>query len=321
MGSDQESNAAQPSEGAGNSRAGWWLLGAAAVLLAGSVGYTIYSGQGEGEETALSADAEPSIEDLRAAAENSDGDANAWAALGFAYSQREDWEEAAAAYERAVEFAPNEAALWSALGEMRAYGSERDPLPPEALEAFEKAIALDPQDPRARYFMAVKQDIAGEHEAALASWLALLSDTPPGAPWEGDLVRTIEQVGAINDIDIKDRLATVMEARAPEVLIPGSGSAAGDAASSTVRGPSAAQVAEASRMPPGEQQQMIAGMVNGLEERLKSEPGDLDGWVMLIRSRMNLGETGKARDALAKAIAANPGDEAELRRQAAQLGL
>ena len=74
-------------------------------------------------------------------------------------------------------------------------------------------------------------------------------------------------------------------------------------------------------MTPGEQENMIAGMVASLESRLEDDPSNLDGWVMLIRSRMTLGETGKAREALAKAVAANPDNADELRRQAAQLGI
>ena len=305
---------------ASGSKAGWILLGAAAILAAGSIGYNVYGGEAEAE-AASAVDASPSIEDLRAAAEASSDDAQPWTELAFAHFAEEDYTDAASAYERAVEINPNEAVLWSALGEARAYASERDPLPPGALEAFEKAIELDPSDPRARYFMAVKQDLEQDHEGAIASWLALLSDSPPGAPWEGDLVRTIQQVGAINDIDVETRLATVMETRAPDVILPGSGEVAGDAASASVRGPTQQQVAEASRMTPGEQASMVSGMVAGLEARLENEPDDLDGWVMLMRSRMNLGEPGKAREALEKAVAANPGEEDELRAQAGQLGI
>src|SRR3546814_13735751 len=80
-------------------------------------------------------------------------------------------------------------------------------MPPAALEAFEKAIAVDPREPRARYFLAVKKDLAGDHKGAIDDWFALLADTPQGAPWEPDLRRTIEQVGAIHKIAVADRLA------------------------------------------------------------------------------------------------------------------
>ena len=328
MGSDannstQGSSAGETERNAGGglgSKAGWILLGAAAVLAAGSIGYNVYSG-GEDTEPVAEADGLPSMDELRAAAEESSDDAGPWAELAFAHFERGEFAEAAAAYEKAVEIDDTEAALWSALGEARAYASARDPLPADALEAFEKSLALDSSDPRARYFMAVKQDLEEDHEGAISSWLALLADTPPGAPWEGDLVRTIQQVGAIHDIDVGDRLATVMDARAPEVLMPGSGSAAGEAASSNLRGPSAQQVAAASQMTPGEQRDMAVGMVAQLEDRLKNEPQNLDGWLMLIRSRMTLGEPDKASKALRDAIAANPDNADQLRAQAEQLGV
>ncbi len=307
------------------SKAGWILLGAAAVLAAGSIGVNIYDGGGS-EETEEVANGEPSMAELREAAEASEGDAGPWAELGFAHYERGEFAESAEAYARAVEIDGSEAALWSALGEARAYAADAaeaaaDPLPPEALEAFQKALELDPDEPRARYFVAVKKDLDGEHEGAISDWLALLSDTPPGAPWEESLVRTIRQVGAIHDIAVDDRITAINETRAPEIAIPGSGAAAGDAASASVRGPTQEQIADASRMTPGEQDQMVAGMVASLEERLQNEPGNLDGWVMLMRSRMTLGETGKAREALANAVAANPENADELRRQAAQLGI
>ena len=326
MGSGGNSSSKQPSKGVSSPKAGWMLLGAAAVLAAGSIGFKVYGGSDGDAEAAVVEEDGSSIESLRAAAEASQDDAGAWADLAFAHYERGEFADSAVAYERAVEIDDSAAVLWSALGEARAYANDSaaaaaDPLPADALAAFERALELDPTDPRARYFLAVKQDLDGDHEGAITSWLALLSDTPPGAPWEGDLVRTIQEVGAINEIAIDDRLATVMEGRAPSVLFPGSGSAAGVAASSNVRGPSAQQVAEASRLPPGEQRSMAEGMVAQLEARLEDEPQNLDGWVMLMRSRMTLGEPGRARAALEAAVAANPGNADELRAQASRLGV
>ena len=192
--------------------------------------------------------------------------------------------------------------------------SARDPLPSEALAAFEKAVALDPKDARARYFLAVKKDLDKDHQGAIAAWLALLADTPPGAPWESDLVRTIEQVGQINGIEVAARIAAANERRSAGASPSGAGLPA-------VRGPSAAEMAAAGSMSPAEQREMAQGMVAQLEARLQQNPGNLDGWVMLIRSRMTLGEPAKAKAALEAAIRANPGEAAELRRQAEALGV
>lgn len=307
-------------DGRGGAKAGWILLGTAALLAAGSVAYNMLE-DAPAQDLVADADVEPGIAELRAAAEASSGDAQPWSNLAFAHFNRGEFGLAASAYERAVAIDEDEPVLWSALGESLVYASERDPLPPNALAAFERALELDPGDPRARYFLAVKRDLGGDHEGAIGEWLALLEDSPVGAPWEADLVRTIQQVGAINDIDVEPRLAKLQAERVPEVALPGSGAVAGTGASPALRGPSAQQVAEASRMTPGEQRAMAEGMVSRLEARLVEEPGNLDGWLMLIRSRMTLGETGKARDALTAAIAANPGEAEQLRAQAQRLGI
>ncbi|MBB3176872.1 c-type cytochrome biogenesis protein CcmI [Variovorax sp. Sphag1AA] len=56
----------------------------------------------------------------------------------------------------------------------------------------------------------------------------------------------------------------------------------------------------------------IEGMVNQLAQRLRSEPDDLEGWVMLARSYAALERPGDAAMAYAKAVALAP-DEASLR--------
>jgi cytochrome c-type biogenesis protein CcmH len=234
-------------------------------------------------------------------------------ALGAARFDLGDYPGAAAAYEKSVAIAPESAGLWSALGEARVMASPRDPMPPAAAEAFDKAIALNPKDPRARYFMAVKKDIAGDHKGAIDEWFALLADTPQGAPWEADLRRTIEQVGAINKIDVAPRLAATQPRALKADEMP--------VAARAIPGPSRADMEAASQLPKGQQDAMIAGMVDGLEAKLKANPADVDRWIMLMRSRMTLGETAKAAQALKDALAANPGAAQRLNAQARMLGV
>src|SRR5690606_10403915 len=112
-----------------------------------------------------------------------------------------------------------------------------------------------------------------DHEGAIADWLALLADTPAGAPWEADLRRTIEQVGTINAIDVEGRVAATLAAR-PAAPAP---------AIEAIPGPTQEQLAAAASLRPAEQQAMAEGMVARLAARLESEPGDVDGWIMLMR--------------------------------------
>ena len=53
----------------------------------------------------------------------------------------------------------------------------------------------------------------------------------------------------------------------------------------------------------------------------KSDPKNPEGWVMPMRSRMTLDQTGKASQALKDAVAANPAQAEMLRQQAAIPGV
>ena len=299
----------------GMTRTSWALLVAAFLLLAAAVGYSVWRDSGPAAHAPATegATASDQLAGLEARTKSEPNSADAWMQLGAARFDLGEFGAAIAAFEKAVALSPNSAGLWSALGEARVMASERDPMPPAAVEAFDKAIALDAKDPRARYFLAVKKDVGGDHKGAIADWFALLEDTPQGAPWEADLRRTIEQVGAIRKIEVADRLARTQ----PRALTPQEM----PVAARGIPGPSRADMEAASQLPKGQQDQMIEGMVSGLETKLKANPGDVDRWIMLMRSRMTLGESAKAAQALRDGIAANPGAEARLRAQAKMLGV
>jgi cytochrome c-type biogenesis protein CcmH len=287
------------------------LLGAALVVLLITLAYGAFGGRGAKPEANVTevADSAPSIEALEQAAQAKPDDPEAWARLGMAHYDRDEYPQAVTALERATALAPTRATLWSLLGETRIYASEHDPMPPPAVEAFRKALAIDPKDPVARYFMAVRRDLAKDHQGAIADLLGLLKDTPPGAPWESNLRRTIEQIGQINHIDVTARLAAIEQPAAaapPEAALPG---------------PSPDQIRDAARLSPGDQDAMARGMVERLEARLKASPKDVDRWIMLMRSRMTLGEPAKAAAALKAAVAANPEAKDKLEGEARSLGV
>lgn len=230
-----------------------------------------------------------------------------WRVVGWAYAQAGNAGEAAAAYRKAAAIEPGNAENWSSLGEALQVPSTT-PVP-EAEAAFRKAMEIDPRDPRARYFLAVQRDLAGDHKAAVENWLALLRDTPPGAPWEPDLRRTIEQTAARHRIDLAGRM-------------PAAGSTG--TATAGIPGPTPEQLASASSLPPAEQAGMVEQMVARLEGRLKSNPKDEEGWIRLMRSRMALGDSKAAQGALSSGLAAFRGDTAvsgRLRSAAAELGV
>lgn len=245
-------------------------------------------------------DAASTIARLEAQLRNNPGDAQGWRALGWAFFRTGKFAEAASAYARAVQIDPKKAEDWSSLGEARVMAGPGD-VPADAKQAFTKAIAIAPKDPRARYFLGVAKDIAGDHKGAIDDWLALLADTPAGAPWEADVRRLILDVGAKQKIEVASRLAAIRPA-------PPSGGAA--IATAAIPGPSAEEMRAAAQMPKGQQDAMIQNMVDGLEAKLKADPRNAQGWIMLMRSRMSLGETAKASAAYRGAQAAFANDNA-----------
>lgn len=231
-----------------------------------------------------------------------------WRVVGWAYAEAGRQQESADAYRRAAAIEPNNAENWSSLGE--ALQSASTTIVPEAAAAFDKALKADPTDPRARFFLAVQKDLGGDHKGAVDSWLALLRDTPPGAPWEADLRRAIEQTARRNRIDIAGRMPP-----------PGAG---GSVATAGIPGPTSEQLAAASSIPPSRQDEMVDAMVERLAGRLKANPRDADGWIRLMRSRMVLNQGDKAKEALQSGLQAFQGDAAtqgRLRSAAAELGV
>ncbi len=63
---------------------------------------------------------------------------------------------------------------------------------------------------------------------------------------------------------------------------------------------------------PADRQQAIRGMVEGLDAKLRDNPGDRDGWLRLANARRVLGESDKAAAAYAKADALGPLDTRQL---------
>lgn len=289
----------------------------AAIALVVSVSFSLKRGTGKAPAPAASVAsmAGASLEELERQANAHPADGTVWRTLGGAYFDAGRFDDAVRAYRRAAETQPGTALLWSSLGEARVMASKVEPMPAEALADFRQAIAIDPKDPRARYFLAVNKDLSGDHEGAITDWLALLADTPAGAPWEQDLKRTIDQVGRINHITVARRIADVKQVPSTEQL---QGELVGVRG---IPGPTTQDLSAAAALPPSQQRKMAQGMVGRLEARLQANPGDVDGWAMLMRSRVTLGEPDKASAALAAAVRANPGQAARLRQEAVALGV
>lgn len=67
-------------------------------------------------------------------------------------------------------------------------------------------------------------------------------------------------------------------------------------------GPSVENITQSEAMPPPEHDAVVRSMVDGLADRLESSPRDVEGWTLLMRSRVVLGEREVAATAFRKAL-------------------
>jgi len=249
------------------------------------------------------------IAQLEARMSTAPDDAEGWRMLGWSYLETGRAAEAANAYGRAASLDPANAEYRSAEGDalVHAAGGE---VTPAARVAFRAALAIDPADPRARYFLAVFKDQQGDAAGAMDDWIALINDAPPGAPWAIEIRDFVEALARERGQDISDRLPASPAAVSPPDL--------------SGPGPTPEQIAAVGQMSADQQQAMIQGMVDGLEAELRANPNNAEGWMRLMRARMVLGEPDAAaahyRDAL-NAFAGAPAEQAALQDVARALGV
>jgi len=172
--------------------------------------------------------------------------------------------------------------------------------------AFDAAVALDPGEPRARFYLALAKAQEGRLDEALADWVKLEAESSAEAPWRAAVTAQIEQAAAELGLDPATVPGRVALAATPEPTQPSlDESGPGDG------GPSAADMAAAADMTPEERDAFIRGMVANLAARLEATPDDLQGWLRLARAYGVLGEAEQAQGAWARA-AALARDDAEV---------
>jgi cytochrome c-type biogenesis protein CcmH len=211
-------------------------------------------------------------------------DGKGWAVIAPVYMRLARYEDAARAYSEALRFLGEDGARRAAYGEAlvaAAGGVVTD----NAREAFMKALADEPGEPQARFYLALAAEQDGRKADAIRDYESLIADAPPDAHWV-DAVKT--------------RLASLKGESPPQ---------GGQDASAAV---------------PESQKAMIEGMVSQLANRLASSGGSVDEWARLIRAYAVLHEADKAKAALAdarKALAPDPNAVASLDALAHALGL
>ena len=149
----------------------------------------------------------------------------------------------------------------------------------EAKSEFERAHALDADDPKANYFLGLAAEQDGRKDDAATIWRALLAKAPADAPW-----RTLVQSSLVR------------------------------VAGGTMPALSDETIAASKDMAEGDRNAMVRGMVERLATRLKQNGDDVDGWLRLVRAYLVMGERDKAMGASADARQAIASDAERLRQ-------
>ncbi len=205
-------------------------------------------------------------------------DLTGWNVAAPVYLRLGDADKAATAYRNILRLGPPSAAAQAGLGEalVQKAGGE---VTPDARQAFEAALALDPNLPSARFYLALGLSQTGRYAEAKNAWTALIDVSPAGAPW-----LALAQ-GALRDAEAK--------------------------LGNPPPGPDAAAIEAAGQLSDTDRQAMIQGMVAQLASRLDAAPDDADGWSRLIRSYAVLGDKAKAEAAGRRALGVFPPETAD----------
>jgi cytochrome c-type biogenesis protein CcmH len=218
-----------------------------------------------------------------------------WAVIAPVYLKLGRFRDAANAYANAARLEGETVMLLAGRAEAAVLAAD-GVVTEEARVAYEKILELEPGRVEARFWLAVAKEQDGRLDDALATYKALLAEARADAPYRATLAGRIREVTS--------RLAP--------------------AGAVAARGPTQADVEAAEKLSPEQRAQMIAQMVDGLAQRLKSNGRDLSGWLRLLNAYAVLGRKDDARAALAEARRNFDGDRralTELSKLAATLGL
>ncbi len=245
-----------------------------------------------------SGDVDQMINGLAARLQQNPKDAEGWRMLGWSYFNRQRYQESADAYGKAMALDPSNLDYKSFYAEalVQAAGGMVIPI---AQAAFDEVLKQDPKEFRARFYIALSREQAGDLTSALDQWTSLYADAPKGAGWLVDVKARIEDLGKRTGRDVSQVLAGAT----PAVAGAGSSTTALDAEA---------------------QQELISGMIAKLAAKLEANPQDREGWAMMIRSLKVQGNMAGAQAALDKAMKAfenDPSTRSQIMALAQSLGV
>jgi len=218
------------------------------------------------------------VAQVEAHLEKNPTDGRGWNVLAPVLVRLGRYDDAVRAYHNSITYNGDSADRRADLGEAMA-GAAGGVVTSEAKAEFERAVALDADEVKARYFLGLAAEQDGRGADAASIWNAMLAKAPPDAPWRPLIQAALVRVGG---------------AAAP--ALPDGAMAAAKDMSEADRGA------------------MIHSMVDRLASRLKQNGDDVEGWLRLVRAYMVMGDRDKARSAQADARQAVANDAERLRQ-------
>jgi cytochrome c-type biogenesis protein CcmH len=259
------------------------------------------------------------IERLAARLRQQPNDPEGWRMLGWSYFSTQRYRESATAYLKAIELRPDFAEFRSLRGEALV-SAANGTITAEAMQVFDEALARDPAEPRARSFKALAKAQTGDKVAALEEWINILNAGDPTTTWHDELKQKATDLGRELGVDIAPRLRGRQAAASGDILKALAGPAPSTARPSAVLPDERATGTESA----AGQDEMIRGMVERLAARLEQSPRDVEGWIKLMRSRIVLGETDRAKHDLERALGVfdnTPQERSQIAAAARALGI
>ena len=228
--------------------------------------------------------------------ERNPNDARGYEVVAPVYLRLGRFDDAVRARRKLLELSGENAERQADLGEALTAASNGI-ITTEAKVAFDRALELDANDLKAKFFVGLAAEQDGDRHKAAAIWTSMLKDAPADAPWVPMVSAALTRVGGT-----PPKVAAVPTA--PPIAAPTPGAP----------GPSAADVSAAQGMSEKDRGDMIRGMVARLAGKLKEDGSDLAGWQRLLRAYMVLGERDKAQAAAGDAKKALANDPDKLRQ-------
>jgi cytochrome c-type biogenesis protein CcmH len=293
-------------------------LGGLALYL--DVGAPQLPGQPFAERQAALPPATPELLALRQHLASHGDDADAWLALARLALQQQHLQESLDAFSRVLSLGRKAPDIYADYGRALILFHDGD-VTDDTKAVFQQALALDPREPTARFFLALAKAQQGDLAGALTDWVALERDSPADAPWRQSLSENIDKAARQLGKDpatLRGREAGQAAAAAvPPATNPTDPKAGGPqetdpattsstATGSEAGGPTADAMQQAAQMSPADRAAFIQSMVDKLAAHLQQQPDDLAGWQRLGRAYGVLNRPDDARQAWAKAAALAP---------------